>query len=238
VARHKLAQFVENETFSHMFYAPRAELLKGFALKGNWKKDFFKNDNPITLELGCGKGEYTVGLAKKYPNRNFIGIDLKGSRMWHGASIVQKEGLKNVAFIRTKIDQLLQFFVTDEVAEIWLTFSDPQPRHEKRRLSSPRFLNLYREVLQPNGFIHQKTDNRELIDYTLEVVHYYNFPLDYSTYDVYKTESKNDLVEIQTYYEKIYLKEGIPINYMKFRLNKEFETNTLLVLPVEIAKNI
>ncbi len=236
MARHKLAQFAENETFLHMFYAPREELIKGFALKGNWKKDFFKNDNPITLELGCGKGEYTVGLAKKYPNRNFIGIDLKGARMWHGAKTVQEEGLKNVAFIRTKIDQLLHFFATNEVAEIWLTFSDPQPKRERRRLSSPRFLNLYREVLEPNGIIHQKTDNRELFDYTLGVVNFFKLPLDYSSFDVYNSDSPQDVLEIQTYYEKMFLKEGIPINYMRFRLNEEFAKNELLILPKEEEK--
>jgi len=231
VARHKLAQFAENETFSHMFYSPREELIKGFALKNNWKKDFFKNDNPITLELGCGKGEYTVGLAKKYPNRNFIGIDLKGARMWHGAKVVQDEGLKNAAFIRTKIDQLLHFFAANEVAEIWLTFSDPQPKRERRRLSSPRFLNLYRELLDPNGIIHQKTDNRELFDYTLEVIKYFNLNLECKTFDVYNSDNQNEAREIQTYYEKIFLKEGIPINYLRFRLNEEFATNKLMVLP-------
>jgi len=122
VARRKLAQFAENATFNHMFYLPYQELTNGFPLKGKWNSDFFKNDYPITLELGCGKGEYTVGMAKKYPKRNFIGIDLKGARIWHGASIVQNEGLTNVAFIRTKIDQLLHFFAPNEVAEIWLTF--------------------------------------------------------------------------------------------------------------------
>lgn len=219
-----------------MFYSPREELINGFALKGKWQKDFFKNNNPITLELGCGKGEYTVGLAKKYPNRNFIGIDLKGARMWHGAKNVQVEGLKNVAFIRTKIDQLLHFFAQNEVAEIWLTFSDPQPKREKRRLSSPKFLSLYRDVLVENGIIHQKTDNRALFNYTLEVVKFFNFPLEYHTFDVYQTESNNDLVEIQTYYEKMFLKEGVPINYMKFRLNEEFANNKLVVLPKEEEK--
>ena len=236
MARHKLAQFAENETFSHMFYMPWEELLNGFPLKGNWQKDFFKNDNPITLELGCGKGEYTVGLAKKYPDRNFIGIDLKGARMWHGASTAQKEGLKNVAFIRTKIDQILHFFAANEVAEIWLTFSDPQPKRERRRLSSPRFLNLYREILEPNGIIHQKTDNRELFDYTLEVLDFFKLPLDYSTFDVYNSDAPKDVLEIQTYYEKMFLKEGIPINYMRFRLNDEFAKNKLLVLPKEKEK--
>ncbi len=233
MARHKLARFAENETFSHLFYSPREELIKGFHLKGNWNSNYFKNDNPIILELGCGKGEYTVGLAKKYPNRNFIGIDLKGARIWHGAKKVEQEGLENVAFIRTKIDQLLHFFASNEVAEIWLTFSDPQPKKEKRRLNSPRFLNLYRQVLQADGVIHQKTDNRELFDYGLRVINYFNLPLEYKTFDVYKTEKENDLVEIQTYYEKMFLKEGIPIHYSRFRLNEEFAQNKLFVLPKE-----
>lgn len=236
MARRKLAQFAENETFPHMFYRTYEELLIGFPLKGKWKKDFFRNENPILLELGCGKGEYTVGLARKYPNRNFIGIDLKGARMWQGAKISQEEGLTNVAFIRTKIDQLLKFFDKQEVAEIWLTFSDPQPKYERRRLSSPRFLNLYREVLESGGIIHQKTDNRELFDYTLEVVKHFNFPLVYSAYNVYDTDYVGDAVEIQTYYEKMFLKEGIPINYMQFRLNEEFAKNKLLVLPEEEEK--
>ena len=236
VARHKLAQFAENETFAHMFYSSREELIRGFALKGKWQEEFFKNDNPITLELGCGKGEYTVGLAKKYPNRNFIGIDLKGARMWHGAKIVQEEGLKNVAFIRTKIDQILYFFAKMEVDEIWLTFSDPQPKHERRRLSSPRFLNLYREILKPEGIIHQKTDNRELFDYTLSVVKFFNLPLDYSTFNLYSSAFKDDASMIQTYYEKIFLKEGIPINYMQFRLTEAYNQNKLLVLPKEFLQ--
>lgn len=231
MARHKLAQFAENETFAHMFYQTYDELQKGFSLKGKWKQEYFKNNNPITLELGCGKGEYTVGLAKKYPDRNFIGIDLKGARLWHGAKIVQQENLKNVAFVRTKIDQLLSFFDANEVAEIWLTFSDPQPKIERRRLSSPRFLNLYREILVPNGIIHQKTDNRELFDYTLEVVRYFDFQLDYYSYDIYAESKNSDAVEIQTFYEKMFLKEGIPINYMEFRLNEKFAENELLVLP-------
>lgn len=231
MARKKLAQFAENETFPHMFYKPYEELLNGFPLKGKWNTEFFENDHPITLELGCGKGEYTVGLARKYPERNFIGIDLKGARMWKGAKIAQEEGLKNIAFIRTKVDLLLYFFAEDEVNEIWLTFSDPQPKYERRRLSSPRFLNLYRHVLEPTGLIHQKTDNRELFDYTLEVIDYFKFPLLYSTYNVYDSGFKGDAVEIQTYYEKMFLKEGVPINYMQFRLNEAFAQNELLVLP-------
>ena len=236
MARHKLAQFAENETFAHMFYMPYEELVNGFPLKGKWQKDYFKNDHPITIELGCGKGEYTVGLAKKYPNRNFIGIDLKGARMWQGAKVVQEEGLKNVAFIRTKIDQILYFFSKNEVDEIWLTFSDPQPKHERRRLSSPRFLNLYREMLKPEGIIHQKTDNRELFDYTLSVIKFFNLQLDHSTFDLYSSEFKGDASIIQTYYEEIFLKEGIPINYMQFRLTEAYNQNKLPILPKEILQ--
>ena len=231
-SKNKLKRFLENETFTNVLQPSRQEIVDGFPLKGKWFT-FFDDKNPIIIELGCGKGEYTVGLAKKYPNRNFIGIDLKGARMWHGASIAQKEGLKNVAFIRTKIDQVLHFFAVNEVSEIWLTFSDPQPKRERRRLSSPRFLNLYREVLEPNGIIHQKTDNRELFDYTLEVLNFFKLPLDYSSFDVYNSDSPQDVFEIQTYYEKMFLKEGIPINYMRFRLNEEFAKNKLSVLPKE-----
>ncbi len=237
MARRKLAQFAENETFPHMFYMPYELLTNGFALKGKWKTDFFKNDHSITLELGCGKGEYTIGLARKYPNRNFIGIDLKGARMWNGAKIAQNEGLKNVAFIRTKIDQISHFFAPEEISEIWLTFSDPQPKYERRRLTSPHFLNLYRSVLISNGIIHQKTDNRELFDYTLSVIDYFKFPLDFVSYNLYSSGFNGEAVDFQTFYEKMYLKEGISINYLQFRLTKEFAENELLVLP-KTEKNI
>lgn len=233
MARRKLKQFAENAENDLFFQPYYHELMEGFPLKGKWHKDFFKNDHPIVLELGCGKGEYTVGLAKKYPEKNFIGIDLKGARMWKGATEAKEEGLTNVAFVRTKIEQLLHFFGSNEVSEIWLTFSDPQPKYERRRLSSPRFLNLYREILKPEALIHIKTDNRELFDYSMQVVDYFKLYLNFSTYDLYHSDYDGDAPQIQTFYEKKYLEEGIPINYAQFSLNDSYRQNTLEKLPKE-----
>lgn len=233
MSRRKLKQFAENAENDLFFQPYYHELMAGFPLKGKWHQDFFKNDYPIVLELGCGKGEYTYGLARKYPDKNFIGIDLKGARMWKGATAANEDGLQNVAFVRTRIEQILHFFGPNEVSEIWLTFSDPQPKYERRRLSSPRFLNLYREILKPNAIIHIKTDNRELFDYTLEVIEFFNLPLHYSTKDLYQSNYEGDAPQIQTYYEKKYLEEGIPINYAQFSLNESYRENTLEKLPKE-----
>lgn len=231
MARRKLQQFDENSKNPIFFQPYYHEMMAGFPLKGKWHQDFFKNENPITLELGCGKGEYTFGLAEKYTDKNYIGIDLKGARMWRGATDAVEKGLENIAFIRTKIDQILHFFGQHEVDEIWLTFSDPQPKYERRRLSSPKFLNLYREILKPNGLIHIKTDNRALFDYTMEVVDFFKLPLHYSTKDLYHSNYQGDAPKIQTFYEKKYLAEGIAINYAQFSLNNEFMLNTLDRLP-------
>jgi len=233
MSRNKIQQFAENSENPIFFQPFYEELMAGFPIKGKWQQDFFKNNNPIVLELGCGKGEYTVGLAEKYPDMNFVGIDLKGARMWRGATDAQNLGLKNVAFIRTKIDKLLHFFAPQEVDEIWLTFSDPQPKKERRRLSSPRFLKIYQQTLKPEGIIHIKTDSLELFDYTMDVVDYFKLPLHYSTHDLYNSDFKGDAPQIQTFYEKIYLAEGKPINYAQFSLNKAFLTNELDKLPKE-----
>lgn len=231
MARRKREQFAENATNPIFFEPFYEELLSGFFLKGKWREEFFKNENPIVLELGCGKGEYTVGLAEKYPDKNFIGMDLKGARMWRGATDSQNLGLANVAFVRNKIEQIKYIFDENEIDEIWLTFSDPQPKYERRRLSSPRFLNLYKETLKPNGIIHVKTDNRALFDYTLAVIDYFNLDIDYQTYDLYKANYSGDAPQIQTFYENQYLAQSIPINYVKFRLNDDFKNNTLEKLP-------
>ncbi len=228
MARRKLQQFSENAKNLLFFQPHYHELLNGFELKGQWGKDFFKNDNPIVLELGCGKGEYTVGMAKEYPDKNFIGIDVKGARMWRGATDAVEQQLPNVAFVRTKIEQLPLLFGTEEVSEIWLTFSDPQPKYEKRRLSSPKFLNFYFRVLKPEHRIHIKTDNADLFDYTLRVVDYFNLKLHYASKDIYNSDYKGDVTRIQTFYEQMYLAQGIPIKYGVFSLPKSFANNTLL----------
>ncbi|OYT16957.1 MAG: tRNA (guanosine(46)-N7)-methyltransferase TrmB [Bacteroidetes bacterium 4572_77] len=231
MARRKKKQFAETAEYPFFFQPSYEELLAGFPLKGKWLPDFFKNDNPLVLELGCGKGEYTVGLAEKYAHRNFVGIDLKGARMWRGATDTQELGLKNVAFIRNKVEQICHMFASKEVDEIWLTFSDPQPKFERRRLSSPRFLNLYKEILKTDGIIHLKTDNRELYDYTLEVINHFKLPVEFKTHDLYQSDFEGDAPQIQTFYEKQYLAKGVPINYVQFGLNKAFMDNTLEKLP-------
>ena len=167
MGKNKLRKFKDMETIDFVFQYPFAVLKEqGFPLKGNWHKDFFNNDNPIVLELGCGKGEYAVGLARKFPDKNFIGIDIKGARMWTGASQARNEGLKNVAFLRTNIELLPNFFAAGEVAEIWITFPDPQMKKVRKRLTGTRFLDLYREVLKDNGIVHLKTDSPFLYTYT------------------------------------------------------------------------
>lgn len=231
MARKKLEQFAQNAENPLFFQPYYHEVMAGFPLKGKWNQDFFRNDQPIVLELGCGKGEYAVGLAEKYPDKNFVGVDLKGARMWKGATDAQEAGMKNVAFIRTKIEQILHFFGPNEVDEIWLTFSDPQPKYERRRLSSPRFLNLYRQLLKPNGSIHIKTDSRELFDYSVEVINYFKLPLEYYTYDLYQSDYEGDASKIQTFYEKQYLAKGIPINYALFSLDEAYYANELDKLP-------
>jgi len=174
------------------------------------------------LELGCGKGDYTVGLSVKYPNVNFMGVDRKGARMWRGAKTSQEENIQNVAFLRIKIEQLLYCFGNDEVDGIWITFPDPIPkeRKSKRRLTSPQFLKKYRTILKPGGIIHLKTDNSDLFQYTIEVLKDQPVDILYQTFDLYNSDYDGDAPLIQTYYEKKYLVEGKPINYLKFRFNE------------------
>ncbi len=221
--KNKIKKFDENLTFPNLFQVGYHELMeKGFELKGNWNKLFFKNKNPIILELGCGKGEYTVGLAKKYPSNNYIGIDVKGARLWRGAKSSEEMVLKNTAFVRTKIELVNHFFGPDEVSEIWVTFPDPQPKPFKahKRLISPRFLNTYRKFLQSNGIIHLKTDNLLLFEYCIEVIKIEKHSLIFETKDLYKSAINEDVLNIQTFYEKQYLDQGIKINYLKFRLHE------------------
>lgn len=222
--KNKLLRFAENKTFSNLFQLRYHEVVNGFEYQGKWSSGFFNNQNEIILELGCGKGEYTVGLANIYPGRNYIGVDIKGARLWKGLKTAHENGLKNVAFIRTRINQIGFYFGEDEVSEIWITFPDPQPNKlkVKKRLTSPWFLNAYSKFLKPDGIIHLKTDNIIFFEYTLDIIKEMGHELLYSTYDVYETEAMDSpLTQIQTYYEQIWLKHGTKIKYLKFRLKKD-----------------
>ena len=193
-----------------------------FTMKGNWNRDFFRNDNPIVLELGCGRGEYTVGLARRYADKNFIGVDIKGARMWTGATEALKEGLKNVAFLRTNIEIIDRFFAPGEVSEIWLTFSDPQMKKATKRLTSTYFMERYRKFLIPDGIIHLKTDSNFMFTYTRCMVEANRLPVEYQTDDLYHSGIDEDL-SIRTYYEQQWLDRGLSIKYIKFRLPQEGE---------------
>lgn len=199
--------------------------LSGFELRGRWNVDFFHNDNPIVLELGCGRGEYTIGLAKRFPDKNFIGVDIKGARMWHGAQEAVACGLKNVGFLRTNIECIQHLFAEAEVAEIWLTFSDPQPKKATKRLTSTYFLMRYRHFLQDGGLVHLKTDSNFLATYTKYVAERNAFGIESCTFDLYGSaeDYAEPLTSIRTYYEQMWLDRGIPIKYLCFHLPHEGE---------------
>lgn len=215
-----MRRFAENLTFDNLFQVSYEQVVKGFEYKGKWGDKFFKNQHDIVLELGCGKGEYTTGLAKRYPGKNYIGVDIKGARMWKGLKIAEEEQLDNVAFIRARINLIGYYFGPEEVSEIWITFPDPQPRKQKvnKRLTSPRFLDTYAKFMKPGGIIHLKTDNIIFFEYTLDVIREKQHELLYSTYDVYATEKDNELTRIQTFYEKKWLEHGTKIKYLRFKL--------------------
>lgn len=219
----KLAKFAEMETFEHVFQYPYSIIDNvPFDMKGHWRDDFFHNNNPIVLELGCGKGEYAVQLAQMYPDKNFIGVDIKGARMWTGAKQALDAGLKNVAFLRTNIEIIDRFFDKDEVQEIWLTFSDPQMKNPRKRLTSTYFLERYRRFLVDGGLIHLKTDSNFLFTYTNYLVEENQLPLLFSTTNLYAENSLDgqaqQILNIRTYYESMWIARGIPIKYMKFSL--------------------
>lgn len=217
----KLQRFSEMKSFSNV-YEPRSEeaLKDNYKLKGLWHSKVFKNNNSIVLELGCGKGEYCVGLAQKFPEKNFIGIDIKGARMWKGAKESLSLSLKNTAFLRTRIEFICSFFKKDEVDEIWLTFPDPQikKRRAKKRLTSSGFLNMYSQIIKDNGLIHLKTDNALLYSYTLSIAKHNKLPVEVHTSDLYNSGNYEDFLEIKTHYEDIFSKQGFSINYLRFRL--------------------
>jgi len=220
VAKKKLVRFAEMNTFDHVVQAKFNEVFeKDYKLKGNWNRDFFRNNNPIILELGCGKGEYTVGLAKQNPEINFVGIDIKGARMWCGAKTAVDEGMKNVGFVRTRIDLINSFFAPGEVSEIWVTFPDPQPKKYYKRLTSTRFLGYYQKFLKHNGFIHLKTDSKELHDYTKALVELNKLETEICTNDLYNSGIVDEVLSIRTYYEQKFLEKGKPITYIKFKLD-------------------
>ena len=224
MGKNKLEKFAENATFPNFFQPSQKEVLEnGFALKGKWGSDFFKNDNPLVLELACGRGEYTVGLAAKYPQKNVIGIDRKGARMWKGCTESIRLHLPNAAFLRTQIGLIKHFFAENEVDEIWLTFPDPQPTRSKttKRLTSPLFLDFYRHILKPNGLIHLKTDSELLYEYTLEVIESLHYEILEKSTDIHAVTPSDDDLSIQTHYETLWRKEGIPIKYVRFRVGKD-----------------
>lgn len=220
-SKNKLKRFKENETFSNVIQPKREELLENrFALKGNWH-EHFGNNYPIILEVGCGKGEYTVELARLHPQQNFIGIDIKGARLWRGAKTALEEGLSNVRFLRTQIELITHAFEPAEVDEIWLTFPDPQTKYKrsKHRLTNPEFLKRYAHILKPEGVIHLKTDSQFLHGYTLGLLQGEGHEILYANHDVYRLKGSPETVTgIQTFYENQYLQEGKPITYIRFRI--------------------
>jgi len=223
MGKDKLKRWAEMETFSNVFQPAADFHSSDNELKGKWQKDIFKNKNPLVLELGCGRGEYTIGLAQRYTEKNFIGVDIKGARMWRGAKTSAENNIRNVAFLRTRIELIEKFFGNNEISEIWLTFPDPQPRNgrENRRLISPRFLEKYKQILTSKGLIHLKTDSLELFEYTTDVLKNQKGKLLFCSHDLYNSEGFDTDLSIQTTYEKIFRKEGKKICYLCFAFNRD-----------------
>lgn len=225
MGKNKLAKFANMEEYPHVFQYPFAVLQeKGFEMKGRWNEMFFKNDNPIILELGCGKGEYTVGLAKLFADKNFIGIDIKGARMFTGAKQALEEELPNVAFLRTHIELINHFFGENEISEIWITFPDPQMNKVNKRMTSTRFMKLYQQLLGPKGIIHLKTDSNFMFTYTSEMVKVNNLPVLFQSNDLYHSGLDDKILGIQTFYEQQWIARGLNIKYIKFECPKNYIT--------------
>ena len=220
MSKGKLFKFAEMKTFPNVLQPAFEDVFgKDHELKGKWNKIFFKNSGPIILELGCGKGEYTLGMAKKFPERNFIGIDIKGARIWKGAKKALQENLSNVTFLRTRIDFITSFFDVDEVNEIWITFPDPQLKKDLKKLTSSRFLNRYNQFLKPGGTINLKTDSKELYHYTCSITRYNHLQIIRETDNLYQSHLNNEILSIRTFYEDMWLDEGLAIHYIQFQLN-------------------
>jgi tRNA (guanine-N7-)-methyltransferase len=219
-SKNKLKRFKENETFPNVLQPTREEVVGDFSLKGKWNT-FFKNDNPIVLELGCGKGEYTIALAEKNPNKNFIGIDIKGARFWRGAKTAIENDMQNVAFIRTQIELVDHIFAENEVDEIWITFPDPQIKYQrtKHRMTNSTFLKRYDHILKEDGIMNLKTDSEFMHGYTLGLIHGEGHEIIHANHNVYKNEgAPEEVTSTQTFYEKQYLEVGKPITYIRFKL--------------------
>lgn len=226
MAKRKLERFAENATFKHFFQPNFFDLQAGFPLKGKWNTDFFRNNNPVIIEMGCGKGEYTVALAAKYPDKNFIGIDKKGARMWKGGKTSHEEAMPNVAFVRSRAELIGFIFGSAEVDELWITFPEPQPNspRSKKRFTSPQFISRYRQILKPEGILHLKTDSDLVYESTLEVIKAEGHSLLFSCDDLYQynaDDQVHDVVAVQTHYEKMWLEKGFKIKYLKFKLNPD-----------------
>ncbi len=222
-SKNKLKRFKDNEKFKNVIQPSREAVVQEiFKLKGKWNEEYFKNNNPIVVELGCGKGEYTIGLAEKYKDKNFVGIDIKGARFWRGAKTAIEQNMENVAFVRTQIELVDKIFGTSEVSEIWITFPDPQIKYKrsKHRMTNPEFLSKYNDILIEDGIIHLKTDSEFMHGYTLGLLEGLGHDILYSHHDIYiNHEAPKDVVGIQTFYEKQYLDKGKAITYLKFKLN-------------------
>jgi tRNA (guanine-N7-)-methyltransferase len=235
VAKNKLTKFADLNTYDHVVYVTYKQLqAEEFQFRGKWSRDFFGNSNPVIIELGCGKGEYTVQLARHFPQCNFIGIDIKGSRMWDGATQAKELGLSNVGFLRTNIENIRLFFAEGEVSEIWLTFPDPQMKKARKRMTATNFIENYRRITIPNGIIHLKSDSNFMYLYTEAMVAENQFELIRQTDDVYHSELLDEVLSIQTFYEKQWLDRGINIKYLSFKLSHQ---NLLREPDVEIEKD-
>lgn len=221
MGKNKLKKFADMETLPNVYQVSYNDVVLGgkeFALRGKWGTEHFGNDHPIVLELGCGKGEYAVGMARRFPEKNFIGIDIKGARMWTGARTAYDEGLANCAFLRTGINAIDHLFAPGEVSEIWITFADPQMKKLNKRLTSTYFVNLYSRILRPDGLIHLKTDSQFLYTYTRLMAEASKLPISCATENLYRDITDNPILDIKTYYERQWLARGIDIKYLQFAL--------------------